>query len=164
MENVQLRHLSSSSSRNFTHDGQDPWADDVSDLQPYHDEGDGDNLLHTKKSMGSASHASLAPMPNTPSFARGHGRSPSKQSFLQGDSASSILSAEENNKGPWLARLRGWRVGAANCVTAVITVFLVNLALTIWVATAKGWEKGIGVMYEGAIAKRETLAVSMVYG
>ena len=152
MENVELRTIPTrDSQRSFTHDGQDPWAtDDVSESFRYVEEGDDENLLH-RAPMGDKKGLATPVTPNDlpgPPGAHGHGRSASGQAFLPSSDGDSLLD-KEFDKGPWWTRLRGWRFGAANCATAVIVVFLVNLSLSLWVARAKGYQDGRGVIFEG---------------
>ena len=146
MDNVELRPLPTGAHRSFTHDGQDPWAtDDVSDSYRFADDGSDENLVQHKPTGDPKSAAT----PMTSNDAPGHARGGSKQLFLHTDGES--LLEEKEEKGRWWARLRGWRFGAANCVTAVAVVFLINLSLTLYVATAKGWQDGRGILYEGLI-------------
>ena len=143
MDNVELRPIPNDATRkSFTHDGQDPWAtDNVSDQFRYADDGDEENLITSGNSKRGLT-------PATPEFSQGHARSTSKQAFLQ-DDGGSVFSKDTEKALPWYKRLRGWRFGAANCTTAVISVFLVNLSLALWMATAKGYVDGRGIIYEG---------------
>ena len=160
MENVELRPMPDKGShRSFSHDGRDPWAtDDVSDIARYADDGDDENLLRGE----SPGNSKPGLTPTTPD-ARGHARDTSKHAFLPGDNES--LQSKDFDAAPWYARLRGWRFGAANCTTAVTIVLLINLfvisptsapvtddssrSLTLWVATAKGYQDGRGIIFEG---------------
>ena len=147
MDHVELQSLPKASHRSFTHDGQDPWAlGDLDDSYRYLDDPDDEHLV--SRPISGASKSVKSPM--NPNLALGHARTPSKQSFLPLDGGSLLEKEVEEVKGPWWQRLRGWRFGAANCTAAVIAVFIINLGLSLWVATAKGYENGRGVLFEGA--------------